>query len=231
MQTAHTGTRAFVAGARAISPLLLGVIPFGLILGATAAVGTVGAALGWSTSWIIFGGAAQFVTIGLLDGGAAAAVVIATALVVQSRHFLYSAAMAPHFRSFGPGWRFTLPYLLTDQAFAVSIVAYGDFDDPTVKRWFYIGAATTLWVVWQITTLIGALLGAEVPESWSLDFAIPLVFLALLMPLLKNRPSLAAAVTGGVVSVVAWPAPYNLGLIIGALAGIVAGVLVERTTR
>lgn len=231
MQTSHIGTRAFIAGARAISPLLLGVIPFGLILGATASVGAVGAALGWSTSWIIFGGAAQFVTIGLLDGGAAAAVVIATALVVQSRHFLYSAALAPHFRDFGVGWRYALPYLLTDQAFAVSIVAYDDIESPLVKRWFYIGAATTLWIVWQITTLIGALLGAEVPESWSLDFAIPLVFLALLMPLLKSRPALAAALTGGIVSVVTWSAPYSLGLIIGALAGIVAGVLVERATQ
>jgi len=214
-----------------VSPLLLGVIPFGLILGATAAVGSVGGALGWSTSWIIFGGSAQLVTIGLLDGGAAAAVVIATALVVQSRHFLYSAALAPHFRGFGAGWRYGLPYLLTDQAFAVSIVAYEELEDPAAKRWFYIGAAMSLWIVWQITTLLGAILGAEVPESWSLDFAIPLVFLALLMPLLKNRPALAAALTAGVVSVVAWSAPYSLGLIIGALAGIVAGMLVERAAR
>lgn len=214
-----------------MSPLLLGVIPFGLILGATAAVGSVGGALGWSTSWIIFGGSAQFVTIGLLDGGAAAAVVIATALVVQSRHLLYSAALAPHFRDFGAGWRYGLPYLLTDQAFAVSIVAYEELEDPAAKRWFYIGAAMSLWIVWQITTLLGAILGAEVPESWSLDFAIPLVFLALLMPLLKNRPALAAALTAGVVSVVAWSAPYSLGLIIGALAGIVAGMLVERAAR
>lgn len=214
-----------------MSPLLLGVIPFGLILGATAAVGSVGGALGWSTSWIIFGGSAQFVTIGLLDGGAAAAVVIATALVVQSRHLLYSAALAPHFRDFGAGWRYGLPYLLTDQAFAVSIVAYEELEDPAAKRWFYIGAAMSLWIVWQITTLLGAILGAEVPESWSLDFAIPLVFLALLMPLLKNRPALAAALTAGVVSVVAWSAPYSLGLIIGAFAGIVAGMLVERAAR
>lgn len=231
MSTTRTSRTSLYAGARAVSPLLLGVIPFGLILGATAAVGSVGGALGWSTSWIIFGGSAQFVTIGLLDGGAAAAVVIATALVVQSRHLLYSAALAPHFRDFGAGWRYGLPYLLTDQAFAVSIVAYEELEDPAAKRWFYIGAAMSLWIVWQITTLLGAILGAEVPESWSLDFAIPLVFLALLMPLLKNRPALAAALTAGVVSVVAWSAPYSLGLIIGAFAGIVAGMLVERAAR
>ena len=217
-------------GARAVSPLLVGIIPFGLIFGVTAAGSVVGGGLGYATSFIIFAGAAQLATVQLLDSGVAAIVVIATALVINARHLMYSAAMAPHFREFPAASRMTLPYLLTDQAFAVSIVRYERATDAVYKRWFYFGAAITLWISWQITTAAGVVLGAQVPASWSLDFAIPLVFLALLIPTVRSRPALVAAVVGGGVALVASGAPYGLGLIIGAVSGVIAGVASERAT-
>lgn len=226
------GTRdGIVHGIRAVLPLLVGVAPFGLIFGVTAAASPVGAGLGYATSLIIFAGAAQLATVQLLAAGSAAAVVIATALVINARHLMYSAALAPHFREFPTAWRLGLPYILTDQAFAVSITSYETTDDPDYKRWFFFGGALALWTTWQVTTAAGVVLGASVPASWSLDFAIPLVFLALLIPAVRDRPSLVAAVVGGVVAVLANGVSYNLGLLIGATSGIAAGVLTERSRR
>lgn len=226
---AATSSRAaFRDGVRSIAPLLVGVIPFGLILGVAAGNAAMGAGLAWSTSWIIFGGAAQLVTIELSNGGAAAIVIVATALVVNARHLMYSAALAEPFRDFPPPWRYGLPYVMTDQAFAVSITRYASVDDPVYRRWFFFGAGSALWIPWQITTATGALAGALIPQSWSLDFAIPLVFMVLMIPALARKPGVLAAVVGAVVAVVAQDVPYRLGLIIAALAGIAAGVIAER---
>ncbi len=220
----------FRDGVIAVSPLMIGVIPFGLVFGVAAAASSVGGTIGWMSSWIIFGGAAQIATIQLLDEGTTAFVVIATAFIIQARHLMYSAAMSPHFREFPTAWRWGLPYLLTDQAFAVSITRYETVTDPTYKRWFFFGTGITLWIVWQITTGIGVLLGAQIPEAWSLEFTIPLVFLALLIPTLKNRPTVAAAAVGGTVALLGHSMPYNLGLLVGAMSGVLAGVIAERSS-
>lgn len=222
---------AFVDGSKAVSPLLIGVIPFGLVFGVVAADSVIGAGLGYATSLVIFAGAAQLATVQLFDEGVVGVVIIATALVINSRHVMYSAALAPHFREF-PRWtRLALPYVLTDQAFAVSIVRYEDVTDPVYKRWFFTGSAMTLWSAWQLSTLAGVLVGAQLPEAWSLEFAIPLVFLALLVVTVKTRPELVAAIVGGAVAVLAAPAPYGLGLMIGALSGVAAGVAAHRVLR
>ncbi len=218
-------------GARAVSPLLLAVIPFGLVLGVTAAGSVVGGALGIGTSFIIFAGAAQLVTVQLLDAGTSLAVVILTALVVNVRHLMYSAAMAPHFSEFPKRSRFLLPYLLTDQAFAVSMLRYETAAEPVYKRWFFTGAGATLWTSWQLATVAGVVLGAQIPESLGLSFAIPLVFLVLLIPVVQTRPGLVAAVVGGLVAALAFSAPYGLGLVIGALAGVGAGAAAEQLGR
>ncbi|MGI9648301.1 MAG: AzlC family ABC transporter permease [Acidimicrobiia bacterium] len=225
MMTSRAGT---FDGMRAVAPLLIGVAPFGLILGVTAAGSEIGGRLGYATSLIIFAGAAQLATVQLIDAGSAAAVVIATTLVINARHLMYSAALAPHFRDFPARWRLGLPYILTDQAFVISITRFNEDTTPEYKRWFYTGGAMSLFVTWQVTTATGVILGASVPESWSLDFAIPLVFLALLIPALRDRPAAVAAVVGGAVAVLAHDVQYNLGLMIGALAGILTGVAAER---
>ena len=222
---------ALTDGVRAFAPLLIAVVPFGLVFGIVAAGSEVGPWLGAASSFIIFAGAAQLATLQLIDAGAAGAVVIATALVINARHLMYSAALAPAFREFPRGARMRLPYLLTDQAFAISIVRFGEVDDPVYRRWFFVGAGLSLWVPWQIFTVAGIVLGAQVPDSWSLDFAIPLMFVILLVPTIKGRPELIAAAVGATVAVVAASAPYGLGLIIGAISGVVAGVVAYRTSQ
>ena len=222
---------ALTDGVRAFAPLVIAVIPFGLVFGVVAAGSEVGPLLGGATSFIIFAGAAQLATLQLIDAGAAGAVVIATALVINARHLMYSAALAPAFREFPKAARFALPYLLTDQAFALSIVRFGEVEDPVYRRWFFTGAGLSLWVPWQIFTITGIVLGAQVPASWSLDFAIPLMFVILLIPTIKGRPELIAAVIGAMVAVAAADAPYGLGLIVGAVSGITAGVIANRVAQ
>ena len=192
---------------------------------------TIGSGLGIASSVIIFGGAAQFAMVQLIDTGAAIGTIVVTGLVINSRHVMYSAALTPSFREF-PRWaRFVLPYPLTDQAFAVSITRYETERDPFYRRWFYAGAAFSMWILWQIMTSAGVLIGAQLPERWQLDFAIPLVFLALLAVAVKNRPTAAAAVVGGVAAVLAQDAPYQLWMIIGSLSGVAAGIAAERWSR
>lgn len=221
---------AFADGVRAFAPLIIAVIPFGLVFGLVAAGSEVGPWLGGATSMIIFAGAAQLATLQLIDAGAVGAVVIATALTINARHLMYSAALAPAFREFPRAARFVLPYLLTDQAFAISVVRFGQIDDPVYRRWYFTGAGLGLWVTWQVFTIVGIVVGAQVPESWSLDFAIPLMFVILLVPTIEGRPELIAAVVGGGVAVAAAGAPYGLGLMIGAISGVVAGVATQRVT-
>ena len=219
---------AFWEGVRTILPLLLGIVPFGVIVGVTAAGGAIGGLLGYLTSPIIFAGAAQLATIQLINGGSTAIVVIATALVINSRHLMYSAAIAPSFADFSRRSRLAMPYLLTDQAFIVSITRWRTMTEPDQRRSFFMGAALALWVPWQISTAAGVIVGAQIPASWSLDFAIPLVFMGLLFASVSNRPGAVAAVVGGVVAVLSADLHWNLGLIVGTVAGIVAGVVAER---
>lgn len=227
-QGQSTRKTAFTDGARAFAPLVIAVIPFGLVFGIVAAGSDVGPWLGGASSFIIFAGAAQLAALQLIDAGVAGAVVIATALVINARHLMYSAALAPAFREFPKPARIVLPYLLTDQAFAISVVRFGQVDDPVYRRWFFIGAGLGLWVTWQVFTVVGIVVGAQVPASWSLDFAVPLMFLILLVPTLKGRPEVIAAVVGASVAVAAASAPYGLGLMIGAISGVVAGVVAQR---
>lgn len=223
-----TSRSAFADGVRAVAPMLLGVIPFGLIVGVSASTAVMGTGPAWATSLVIFGGAAQLATIELTNAGTAAAVVIATGLVISARHIMYSASLADHFRDFPAAWRYGLPYLMTDQAYAVSITRYATVDDPVYKRWFFLGAGLGLWLPWQVTTAAGVLVGAQIPSSWSLDFVIPLVFMVLLIGAVKDRPSLLAALVGAFVAVAGRGLPYNTGLLAAAAAGITAGVVAER---
>jgi 4-azaleucine resistance transporter AzlC len=214
-------------GVRAALPLLLGVVPFGLVSG-VAAVGaglTLVEAMGLSV--VVFAGASQLAILDLLGRDAPLAVVVLTAAVINVRMVMYSASIAPYFRPFRRRWKALLAYLLTDQAYALSIAEYTRHED-TDRRWYYFGIAATIWVVWQVATVAGIVLGANVPERWGLQFAVPLVFLTLLVMALKDRPTVAAGVVGGGVAVVGAGLPLNLGLVVGAVAGVATGVLVER---
>jgi 4-azaleucine resistance transporter AzlC len=178
-------------------------------------------------SVIVFAGAAQLAAIQLLSVGATATVIVLTALIVNLRFVMYSAALAPHFARLPAPWKWMLAYLITDHAFAVFITHCNDTPNARHKHWYFFGAALGFWLTWQATTLVGIVLGAQVPPGWSLDFAIPLTFLVLVVPTITDRPSLAAAITAGSIAIVGATWPYNTGLISAALLGVAVGRLLE----
>ncbi|APZ42331.1 AzlC family ABC transporter permease [Acidihalobacter ferrooxydans] len=224
-----TRRQAFNNGLLAVAPIVTGVIPFGMICGVTAIKAGLSPTEAMGMSFFIFAGASQLAAIQLLAQGALPVVIVFTALVINLRFAMYSASLAPHFQHLPKRWRWPLAYLLTDQAYVMSINRYlGDqADAQTHKHWFYLGVASTLWLVWQPATAAGILLGAAIPASWSLDFAIPLTFMALLVPGLRDSPTLLAALVGGALAVAAADLPFNLGLMLAAVGGVAAGLIAE----
>lgn len=224
----------FRAGVAQVAPTLLGVAPFGLIAGALVAQLDldVGAAVLWSSllSLLVFAGSAQITTTELVAAGAPLGIVIFTGLVINLRMLMYSAALAPHFTDVSLPRRALVAYLLTDQAFAFSVTRFAAA--ATRHRLaFYVGVASPVWVVWQVSTLCGVLVGADIPAWLPLDFAIPLTFLALLVPALVDRPTVAAAATSAAVATAGVSLPSSLGVPAGAVAGVAAGVVVARFGR
>ncbi|MGD8759262.1 MAG: AzlC family ABC transporter permease [Anaerolineales bacterium] len=217
----------FLAGARDQIPILLGVAPFGLIFGALALISGIPPLEAQGFSLFVFAGSAQFIAAGLIAEAASPLLVMFTILVVNLRHMLYSASMAPHLRPLPARWKIALSWLLTDEAFAVTSVRYRK-SDREHAHWYFLGTGLTLWIVWQVSTALGIALSASVPESWSLDFALPLTFMALLTPFLADRPSWGAALCAGLLSLALVGLPYRLNLLIGASAGVAVGLLLER---
>lgn len=222
----------FLAGVRAELPILLGVIPFGLIFGAVAVSAGLPASLAQAMSSVIFAGSAQFIAAELMGVGTPALVLLMTTFIVNLRHLLYSASLAPHVNKLPLRWKMLLAYLMTDEAYAVTIIHYNEGRTPAATRhWFFLGAGVALWATWQTTTAIGIFLGASIPAAWSLDFALALTFIGLVVPTLRDRPHVAAALTAGLVAVLAASWPYKLGLIAAAIAGILVGTALESLGR
>ncbi|HVL47112.1 MAG TPA: AzlC family ABC transporter permease [Candidatus Thermoplasmatota archaeon] len=218
--------RPFLAGVRAMLPVTFAMLPFAILLGVTAAN------LGWPwwrvllQSVFIVAGAAQLAMVRLLDEGAPAIVVIATAALINLRFAMYGAALRPWFAGAPRRLRALVAYVLTDQAFAV-----GTRDMPALEakdRWpFYLGSALTLPVMWFTVTTASAIVGARLPAAWPLEFAVPLTFLALLAPALRTRGAWIAAGAAGAIATAAAVLPYNVNLLLGALAGIGLGAAFE----
>jgi 4-azaleucine resistance transporter AzlC len=217
----------FLNGIKDILPILLGVLPFGLIYGVSARSAGLPVIAAQSMSFIVFAGSAQFVTVQLISAGVPVSIIILTACLLNLRHALYSASLAPYVKQLSRRWKMLLAYVLTDEAYAVTITHYQQSDETGYKHWYFLGAGLTLWIVWQISTAVGIVLGANVPASWSLDFALPLTFIALVIPSLKTRAEWIAAATAGVVAVLAAGLPLNLGLLVATLIGMAIGLSLE----
>jgi 4-azaleucine resistance transporter AzlC len=219
---------AFVAGAKATAPVLLALVPFALAFGTMAAGSGLSALEALAMSVFVFAGAAQLAMIPLISTGASVAVIVLTVLVINLRMALYSASLAPHFRRLTAGWKALLSYLLTDQAYAATITRFdeGRTEEPD-KRWYYLGAALAVWVTWQPAAMLGVFLGSRVSEGWSLDFVLPLTFIALVLPAIKDRTTATAALSAGGTAVLASAMPLNLGLITAALVGVLGGLVAE----
>jgi 4-azaleucine resistance transporter AzlC len=226
-KAANSRRSEFLAGVSAELPLLLGVMPFGMIYGALALGAGVPAGTAQAMSAVVFAGSAQFVIAQLVSLSAPAGVIILTAFIVNVRHALYSASVAEHVRPLPWRWKALLAYLLTDEAYAVTITRYVRGEPGPFRHWFFLGAGLMLWSSWQLSTAAGIFLGAQIPASWSLDFTLALTFIALVVPALKDRASVAAALTAGAVAVAGSGLPYKLGLVAAALTGMAVGIGME----
>ena len=226
MEYSPAGRRPFAAGFLDLAPILVGVFPFGIIAGIAAVDAGLGSIQAFAASPIVFAGAAQLAMVDLIARDAAPIVIVATALVINARFVMYSAALAPDFRGLGPIRKTFGSFVITDQSFAASVVRFDQVDEPLADRFaYFMGASLGLWGTWQISSLIGVVLGAELPPEWSLDFAIPLVFMALLFPAIKDRGTTIAAVIAAVAAVALVSLPMNLGLLVAAAIGLAAGAI------
>lgn len=217
----------FIAGAKGALPILIGVIPFAMISGVAAvSVGlTFWEAMGMSV--MVFAGASQLVVFQLMTAGSPWIIMVLTAWVVNLRFTMYSATLAPYLQKLSTAQKALLAYMLSDQAFGISLSHFVSTKEEVNHRWYYFGAALLIWVTWQISALIGALLGSLVPASWGFDFAFPLSFMALMFASLRDRPTVVAALTGGIVAVFGKTLPYNTGLVLATFLGIAAGYFAE----
>jgi len=225
----------FRDGVAEMVPACIGLAPFGVVTG----VGAAAAGADWlgalGMSAIIFSGAAQILAAQLFAAGAPLAVIVLTCFVAGLRFLMYSAAMAPYLKPLPPRWQQALAFLLTDQAFAASIRRFHATDDAHAGASHFLGGGFALWAWWQVTNMTGFLTGNLIPASWSLEFAVPLCFVALVAPLLRNAPTVTAAVVAGFAVVALDGLPMKLNLIAAGVIGIVAGTLAdvarERWTR
>lgn len=219
------------SGIRGLAPLLVGVAPFGLIYGVLARTSGIPPLAAMAMSSIVFAGSAQFLLAQLFAGGAPAIIMVATVALVNLRHALYSASTAPYLAHLPRRWKAGLAYLLTDEAYAVTILRLQGGRPSANRHWYLLGGGLTLWASWQLSTAAGILLGAELPSSLPLDFALPLTFIAIVVPMIRSRAALAAAAAAGAVALACAGWPYKLGMMAASLAGIAAGALAQARGR
>jgi len=224
----HFSRPAFYEGARDIAPMLIGIVPFGIVcgIGAIAAGASPVAAL--AMSMIMFSGAAQIIAVQLLAVGAPFAVILVSCLVVSLRLVMYSAAMAPYLRPLDHRWRNVLSFLLTDQAFAGTLQRFRKSDDVRANASYFLGSGAFIWLTWQFATLAGIVAGQVIAASWQLDFVVPLCFLAVLVPLVRDRVSMLVFAVATVAVITLDAIPLRLSLVCGGLLAIAAGMLGDR---
>lgn len=221
------------AGIRGAAMVVLSYIPFGLAAGAAMGATSVPEWISILSSPVIFAGAAQIAAVQLLHVGAGIALVVFTVAVINARHLLYSAALAPHLVDWSASQRLGAAFLLADPIYAL-VAARFDAPDgggtDREKRAFYFGAGFTCLVGWSSLLAIGIVAGAFIPEWVPFELAIPLTFLLLTLPLIRNSAGLVAAAVAGIVATVAHALPTGVGLLLGAVAGVIAGAVVLNAT-
>jgi 4-azaleucine resistance transporter AzlC len=224
----HSAPREeFLAGCREMVPMLVGTVPFGFVAGVVSIASGLSAAQALVLSLLSFSGIAQLVACQLIATDAPVTVVVLAASVVSLRFLMYSAALAPRLAHLDARWRALLAWLMTDQSFASTMKRYSEPRDAANGHWHFLGSAATLYLSWQAAVLIGIVAGAQVPATWSLDFAVVLTFIALLVPAVRTRADLAAAAVAAVLALVAAGLPYRLALVAASIAGIAAGMAIE----
>lgn len=215
----------FLTGVKELLPMVPGVLPFGLIAGAN------GTSLGFSPEMtlgmtlLFFAGSAQLAAYQLIQDQALPAIIVFTALMVNIRFLIYSAAFAPLLHDLKTRHKWPLVYLLSDQAYGLCASRFSPQDNGREKLYYYIGAAFALWVSWVGSVGLGLLVGEQIPAEWSLEFAIPLAFLAMLVANIRDKTALFTAACSAMLAITLSSLPYNLGFIAAIIGGTALGLL------
>jgi len=221
--------RPLLRGFRDALPLFIPALPFALVFGVVVAESGVGLWLGWSSSPVMFSGAAQVTLLSLLGEGAAVATASSAALIVGARHLLYSVTLAPRFRD-QPAWfRWLGAYFLIDQVFA--LVMLRRHSDPRDFRLYYLGAGMTFWLLWLLFTAAGLFVGPLIPAEWSLAFAAPVLFTALLVTAVDRWQKAVVALVSAGLAVAFARLPNGLGLLVAVLLAMPVGLLLDALSR
>ena len=223
----QTSRSAYFRGVSDITPAVIGLMPFGMITGAAATAAGMDPWLALGMSFIMYAGASQLAAISLLIQHAPAPVVVVTILVVNLRFMMYSAAIAPQFRHLSNRKKWLFSYLLVDHGFALLSARFPPGNTGKHREAYYLGFSSFLWVMWQISTAVGIFAGTMIPARWSLDFAIPLVFLALVLPTLQSRTHWITAAVAITAAAFTTALPMKLGLITAAIAGVAVGAWLD----
>lgn len=220
----------YLQGARAMMPIMMGVIPMAVITGVAAASCGLTTMEAMLSSLIMYAAASQLVAYEMIGNGADAVIIFCAAIVLNLRFLLYSAGMAPHMQRASLWQRLAGAFCLSDQAYGITMVQLQK-DSKTDTARFYLGAALFMWCLYVLSAGFGILLGKNISPDLSLDFAIPLTFSALVVPLMRSRELFVAAVCSALTALVFADLPNNAGFFIAAFTGITAGMLFKRTMR
>ena len=228
MTTSNPKT-AFWTGFQDALPFVLVVSPFALLFGVVATEAGLNLVETMSFSVLVIAGAAQFTALQLMMENAPTVVVLVSALAVNLRMAMYSASLAPHFGKASIWQRAMAAYFTVDQSYALSILKYDRSPDMTVneKLAYFFGSVAPVAPMWYAMTLVGALLGSAIPPEFALDFAVPITFIALVAPALRTPAHIVAAFISVSLALVFTGLPYNLGLLVAAVAAMMAGAQTE----
>ena len=211
-------------------PLAPGVIAFGLLYGMMARRVGFSALEGLAMSIIVHAGSSQFIALEMWNIAGAGAIILTT-LVVNLRHLLLGASVAPYLRGLSRLRKAVLAVWMSDESYAIAIAAY---EQGRGSHGYFFGANVGVGLLWWISSFIGAVLGAALPDPsrYGLDLVFPLAFMGLLASFLKNRVDLAVAVFAGSLALLASQVlPGKWYAIVAGLLGSGAGLLLEEVKR
>jgi 4-azaleucine resistance transporter AzlC len=214
-------SKNFLKGIKDTSPLMIPVIPFGIIFGVLAIDLGLTPITTIAMSIIIFGGASQIIFLQLFSGGASSLVILSSVGAVNSRHLLYGTVLSEHLSHLSLTWKIIVSYFLVDQAFAVSNIYFKKNQRDKDKYFHLIGGGLNCWIVWQISTIIGIYLGSIIPDKLGLTFAIPLTFLALLVNDFRKLINVIVIIISGSIATFGFQIiPFKAYVIVAAIAGL-----------
>lgn len=208
-------------------PMSVGLIPWALVMGMAMISAGFTPLQAMGMNLIVFAGTAQLGTLPLIVAGVPLWLIVVTALALNLRFVIFSAAIAQGFRGIGAPLRWYCGHLLTDGVFACCLEKMLKVDDPHWRLGYYLAPSLWSWLLWQVFALIGVFAAGSIPKHWSLEFMATIALLVLLVPLARQRPMLVAALSSGATAVLLRGMPLRLGLIVAIVVGIVAGFAAE----